>query len=78
MWQVGFKLYADDSDKISKIQQIQVYFDQIFSDLENKPLPSQPAPSYGGGMEQHAPAQHTNKSSQQVNKKLEKIQKELQ
>ncbi|HEY9828512.1 MAG TPA: hypothetical protein V6D19_24000 [Stenomitos sp.] len=32
------KLFQDDPDKIAKTHEIQKYFDQIFAELENKPL----------------------------------------
>eukprot|EP00347_Sterkiella_histriomuscorum_P022025 403331949 len=78
MWQVGLKLYAEDPIKINKIHEIQIYFDQIFQELENKPLPTQPATQFQT-IETHPPIQQAPKSNaQQMSKKIEKIQKELQ
>lgn len=38
MWKLGYKLFADDPEKIQKTQQIQQYFDQIFAEVDNKSL----------------------------------------
>jgi hypothetical protein len=38
MWTIAYKLYSDDPDKYSKTQEIQQYFEKIFSDLDNKSL----------------------------------------
>ena len=40
MWGLAYKLFTDDSDKYAKTNSIQTYFDQVFAELENKPLQS--------------------------------------
>ena len=38
MWAQGFKLYERDPENYNKVQNIQKYFEDIFQEIENKPL----------------------------------------
>jgi hypothetical protein len=46
MWQFYRMLYKDDADKLSKIQEMQTYFEKLVPNLEieNKPLVVPPVP----------------------------------
>ena len=74
MWLFYQRLFQQDADKIEKTKEMQQYFDQIFSkfDLENKSLVAQPAVSDFARQ-----SSFSGVKTKDVNKKLERIQKEL-
>lgn len=72
MWTLAFKLYADDPDKYSKTQDIQMYFEKIFEDLDNKPLQAPPS-NYTALPSNMQPEVMPQKVNSQLTKKIDKL-----